>query len=78
VLQCLGQQVGEQQHLDTPRPKQRGERVVLALGLGHPRQSVEQQRVVVAGRQPLQFGAGAVQDDSAKRADLGVTAQRHI
>ena len=48
------------------------------LRLGHPRQPVEQQRVVVARGQPLQFGAGAVQDDGAQPANLGIAAQRHI
>ncbi len=61
--QRLGQQIGEQQHLDAARAQQRGERIVLLLRLGHPGQPVEQQRVVVARRQPLQFGAGPVQDD---------------
>ena len=51
-------------------PQHLGERVVLLLGLGHPGQAVEQQRVVVARGQPLQLGARAVQDDDPQRADL--------
>ena len=78
VGQRLGQQIGQQQHLDAARRQQRGERVVLALRLGHPGQAVEQQRVVVARGQPLQFGAGPVQDDGAQPANLGIAAQRHI
>ena len=78
VGQRLGQQIGEEQHLHTPVAQQRGERIVLALRLGHPGQAVEQQRVVVARGQPLQFGAGPVQDDGAQPANLGIAAQRHI
>ena len=61
----------------TPRERSSvGERIVLRLRPGHPRQAVEQQCVVVARRQALQFGAGAVQDDHAQRPDLGVHPQR--
>ncbi len=74
--QRFGQQIRQQQHLDTARAQQVGERVVLGLRPGHPGQPVEQQRVVVAGRQALQFGAGAVQDDHPQRPDLGVHSQR--
>ena len=57
----------------TPRERSSvGERVVLLLRPGDPGQPVEQQRVVVARREPLQLGAGAVQDDGPQRADLGV------
>ena len=73
--QRLDEQVAEQQHLDTPRPQQFGERVVFLLRLGHPGQPVEQQRIVVAGRQPLHLGAGAVKDHDAQRANLRVCAQ---
>ena len=78
VRQRLGQQVREQQHLDAARFQHRGERVVLLLRLGDPRQPVEQQRVVVARGEPLQLGARAVQDDGAQPPDLGVArpAQR--
>ena len=63
----------------TPRDRNSvGERVVLLLRLGHPGQAVEQQRVVVARGQPLQFGARAVQDDDPQRADLGIAAQRNV
>ncbi len=78
VRQRLGQQVGEQQHLDTARFQHRGERVVFLLRLGHPRQAIEQQRVVVARREPPQFVPGPVQDDSPQPADLGVAAQRNV
>jgi hypothetical protein len=76
--QRLGQQIRQQQHLDATRPQQRGERIVLLLRLGDPRQTVEQQRVVVAWCQSLQFGARAVQDDDPQRANLGVAAQHGL
>ena len=78
VRQRLGQQVREQQHLDAARFQHCGERVVLLLRLGDPRQAVEQQRVVVARGEPLQLGPRAVQDDGAQPADLGVAAQRNV
>jgi hypothetical protein len=78
VRQRLGQQIGQQQHLDTAGAQQVGERVVFALRLGHPRQPVEQQLVVVARRQPLQLGPRPVQDDRPQRAHLGVAAERHM
>ena len=63
----------------TPRDrKTSANAVVLLLGLGHPGQAVEQQRVVVARGQPLQLGARAVQDDDPQRADLGVGAQHGV
>ena len=73
--QCLGEQVREQQYLDAPGPEQRGESVVLLLRAGHPGQSVEEQRIVVAGGEPLQFDTGPVQDDRPQAADLGVDAE---
>jgi len=78
VRQRLGQQVREQQHLHVARFQHCGERVVLLLRLGDPRQPVEQQRVVVARCEPLQFGPRPVQDDSAQPADLRVAPQRNV
>ena len=78
VRQRLGQQVREQQHLDATGFQHRGERVVLRLRLGHPRQAVEQERVVVARGEPLQLGPRAVQDDGAQPTDFGVAAQRSV
>ena len=78
VRKRLGQQIRQQQHLDAARFQHRGERIVFLLRLGDPWQAVEQQRVVVARGEPLQFGPGPVQDDSPQPADLGVAAQRNV
>jgi hypothetical protein len=43
---------------------------VFLLRPGHPRQTVEQQGVVVAGCQALQLGPRSMQDDDPKPADL--------
>ena len=67
-----------EQYLDGARFQHRGERIMFLLRLGDPRQAVEQQRVVVARREALQFGPGAVQDDDTQLADLGVAAQRNV
>ena len=68
--QRLGQQLAEQQHLDTAGTQHRRKGIVFLLGLGHPGQPVEQQHVVVARGQPLQLGARAMQDDHPQRAHL--------
>ena len=73
--QCLGQQLGQQQYFNSAGTQQCGEGVVLLLRPGHPGQPVEEQRVVVAGGEPLQLGAGPVQDDRTQRADFGVNAK---
>ena len=73
--QRLGEQLAQQQHLDATRPQQVGERVVLLLRPGHPRQPVEQQLVVVAWSQSLQFGTGRCRIDDPQRAHLGIGAQ---
>jgi MerR family redox-sensitive transcriptional activator SoxR len=78
VGQCFGQQIRNEQHLDTARAQQFGERIVFALCLGHPRQTVEQQRIVVAWREALQFRAGPMQDDRPQSAHLRVAAQCHV
>ena len=72
----LGQQIGEQEHLDATRAQQRGERVVLLLSTRHPRHPVEQQSVVVARGQPLKLGPRAVQDDDPQRSDLRIGTKR--
>lgn len=68
--QCLGQQIGHQQHLDAARAEEICERVVFVLRLGDPWQPVEQQRVVVARGEALQLGARTVQDGHTQRPDL--------
>jgi hypothetical protein len=78
AVQCLGEEVGEQQHLDPAGAKQVGERVVFLLRPCDPGQPVEQQRVVVLRRQALKFGTGTVQDHHPQRAYLGVGAQHRI
>ena len=76
AAQCLGEQVTEQQYLDTAGPQHLGERIVLLLGTRHPGQAVEEQGVVVAGCQPLQFQTGSMQDHCPQPADFRVHAQR--
>jgi len=72
VVQRRDQQVGQQQHLDTPGAQQVGEDVVLLLRAVHPGDAVEEQLVVVARGEPLQLGTRPVQQNRAQRADLAV------
>jgi hypothetical protein len=51
--------------------QQRGELVVLGLGLLDPEQLVEQQLVDVGRGEPAQLQVGAVQQHPAQAADLG-------
>ncbi|GAA1662174.1 hypothetical protein GCM10009830_04220 [Glycomyces endophyticus] len=48
------------------------EAVVLLLGPLDPRDAVEQERPVVARRQPAQLPSGAVEHDAAKAAHLRI------
>lgn len=75
VLQGLGQQIRQQQNLDTAAAQQLGELVVLILCARYPRQPVEQQLVVVARVQPTQFVAWAVQDNDPQCSHLGIGPQ---
>ena len=75
-LQGLGEQLGEVEHLDAVVAQRLRERVVLVLGPVDPRDAVEEQLVVVARRQPLELGAGAVQQHGVQPADLAVDTRR--
>ena len=72
AVQCLDEQIREQQHLDTAGAKQVRKRVMLLLCPGQPRQSVEEQGVVVSRGESSQFGTGPVQDHRTQCPDLGV------
>ena len=49
---------------------------MLLAGAAHPQHVVEQQFVVVAGRQPRQLEVGPVNHHLAQLADLGMDAKR--
>ena len=85
IGQRVDQQVDQQQHLDPATAQHLGERVVLVLRAVHPGDAVEQQLVVVARGESLEFRAGPVQQHRAQRADLAVhghekqaNASRHV
>ena len=72
ALQRLGEQVGQVEHLDVTVAQRLGEGVVLVLGAADPRDPVEEQLVVVAGREPLQLRTRPVQHHRSESADLAV------
>jgi hypothetical protein len=74
LMQGLGQQVGQVEHLDVARPQRLGERVVLLLGAVDPGDPVEEELVVVARGEAFQLVAGPVQHDRPQPADLTVRA----
>ena len=74
LLERLGEQVGQVEHLDAAVAQLGRERVVLVLGAGHPRDAVEEQLVVVARGEPLQLRPGPVQHHRPQPADLAVRA----
>ena len=74
LLEGLGEQVGQVEHLDAAAAQRLGERVVLVLRPADPRDPVEQQAVVVARGEPLQLGPGTVQHHRPQPADLAVGA----
>ena len=76
VLERLGQQVVEQQHLDAAPAHHLDERVELLLGAAHPDHVVEQELVAVGRREALVRQVGAVDDHRAQRPDLRVGADR--
>ncbi len=76
VVEGGAQEVGEAQDADPVALQGGGEAVVLELRALDPRDAVEEQPVGVAGGEPLELGARAVEDDGAQRADLGVHAGR--
>jgi hypothetical protein len=65
VLERLGEQLDEVEHLDVVIAERLGECVVLVLGPPDPRDAVEEQRVVVARCEPPELGAGSVQQHGA-------------
>ena len=76
VGQRLYQQVGQVEHLDAVAAQFMGEGVMLVLGPADPRDAVEEELVVVARREPLQFRAGSVQQHRPQPGDFGVCAER--
>ena len=75
VLERLGEQLVEQQHLDAALAHQVDERVELLAGAAHPDHVVEQQLVAVRRRQALVREVGPVDDHAAQRPDLGRDAE---
>ena len=75
MLERLGQQLGQQQHLHAAGTQQVDELVVFLLRPRHPGQPVEEQLVVVAWVEAAQLSAGPVQDGYPQRSDLGIGPQ---
>ena len=75
VLERLGEQLVEQEHLDAALAHEVDERVELLAGPAHPDHVVEQQLVAVRRRQALVRQVRAVDDDAAQRPDLGGDAE---
>ena len=74
ALEGLGEQLGQVEHLHAAVAQRLGEGVVLVLRAADPGDAVEEEPVVVAGREPLQLVAGPVQHDRGQAADLAVGA----
>ena len=70
--QCVGEQFGEEEHLDSSFAHPGDELVVLVLRPLDPQHVVEQQLVVVRRRQPLQAQVRAVDHHLAELAHLRV------
>ena len=75
VAQHVGQQALEVEHLDAAIGERVRERVVLLAGAADPEDVVEQQRVLVVRREPLELEVGAVQDHAPQHPDLGAHVQ---
>jgi hypothetical protein len=73
----VDQEVAEIENRRAARAQRLGENVVLLLRAADPRDAVEQQRVVVAGRQPGELGSWAVEQDGIEPADLTVDVSVH-
>ena len=69
-LQRLLEQAVQVEHLDAALDERVGERVVLLARALDPEDVVEQQRVLVARRQPLELAVGPVQQHPPQRPDL--------
>ncbi len=76
VLEGLHQQLGQVEHLDAVVAQNLGKAVVLVLRSADPRNPVEEQLVVIARGQPLQFRPGPVQQHRPQPAHFGVGAER--
>ena len=77
VDEGLGEQVHEVEDLDVMVAQRLGERVVLLLRAANPRDTVEQQRVVVAWCQTSELGTRSVQHDRPQPPDFTVCTQCH-
>ena len=75
--QALGQQVTEEMNLDAPVAQHVRESVMLLAGPAHPQDVVEEERVPVGGREPLQLQVGTVQNDVAQPPGLRVHVESH-
>jgi hypothetical protein len=74
LLQRLGEQLAQVEHLDPVVAQRLREVVVLLLRAVDPGDAVEQQLVGVAGREPPQLVPGPMQDDRAQAPDLAPDA----
>ena len=70
VGQRLDQQGAEIEDLDPAAAERLGKAVVLLLSTVDPWQPVEEQGIVVSGRQPLQLAARPMQQHRAQPANL--------
>lgn len=70
VLERLGEQVGQVQHLDALLPEGVGEDVMLLPRPLHPEHVVEQEAAHVRRCQPLELEAGPVQEHAVQLADF--------
>lgn len=77
-VQRLTEQIAEEVHLHTAVAQHVREAVVLLAGPADPEHVVEEERVLVAGGEPLQFQIRAVQDDAAQPPGLGVDVESHV
>ena len=64
-------------HLHAPLAQHVREAVVLLAGPAHPQHVVEEQRVLVAGREPLQLQIWPVEYDAAQPPGLGIDMESH-
>ncbi|GIM90169.1 hypothetical protein Ato02nite_019620 [Paractinoplanes toevensis] len=63
---------GEVEHLHAAIAQRVSEAIVLLLRPADPRDTVEEQRVVVPRSQPGELGSGPMEQDRTQRADLTV------
>jgi hypothetical protein len=77
ALQGLGEEIREVEDLDAPVGEDLREMVMLLLGALQPKNVVEQEVVLVLGREPEHLGSGTVQNDLPEHPDLGIDGQCH-